>query len=550
MKRIMSLIMIFSLCVGLAACGRGHSEDLTVKVNPGEIITLTDLHKDSPAVADFGLELFRESMESGENTLISPLSVLCALAMTANGAEEETLAQMESVLGLDVQTLNTWLGTYLNRLELNTEAKLSLANSIWFKDTESFTVNQDFLQTNADYYGAGVFKAPFDDGTCRQINEWVEEYTDGMIRDILDEIPESVVMYLVNALAFESDWQEVYEENDIRDGEFTTENGIRQRVEMMHSAENAYLEDDMARGFLKYYEGGDYAFAALLPNRGVSVEEYLASLTGEKLLSMLENAEKTNVRAAMPRFELEYDVEMSEILEAMGMERAFDGGQADFTGLGTSTEGNIYISRVLHKTFIRVDGKGTKAGAATVVEMENECAMEIMEMEVVTLDRPFVYLLIDTHTNLPFFIGTMMDPGGEVLPEQELEGPPELTVRIGDEEITLEMSSCAWEGPEVDGKKTGFVACGARPMTPVNPGKYVDVEGETIVLSFPVMPDEVTVRRWNYSDVGSMNAPGKQLDLKELSFSAEPGEWIYEITAKWDRDTWGGEASYDLYLRN
>lgn len=550
MRRIVSLMMIFSLCVGLAACARGKAEDLMVTVDPGEITTLTDLHKDSPVVADFGLNLFRESMESGENTLISPLSVLCALAMTANGAEEETLAQMEAVLGLDVQALNTWISSYMNRLKLNEDAKLSLANSIWFKDTESFAVNQDFLQTNADYYNAGVFKAPFDESTCRQINNWVKENTGGMIRDILDEIPESVVMYLVNALAFEANWQEIYEENAIRDGEFITEDGTRQNVQMMHSTENAYLEDDLARGFLKYYEGGGYAFAALLPNRGVSVEEYLASLTGESLISLLENAETATVQATMPRFEMEYDVEMSEILEAMGMERAFDSAKADFTGLGTSTDGNIYISRVLHKTFIRVDGKGTKAGAATVVEMDNECAIEPMEVEVVTLDRPFVYLIIDTHTNLPFFIGTMMDPGGEVLPEPELDRPPELTVVCGDEEMTVEMSSCSWEGPVVDGKNTGFIACGAPAMTPVNPEKYVDVGEEQVVLSFPVMPDEVCVRRWNYSDPASMNGAGQQMNLEDLSFTAEPGEWIYEITAKWDRDTWGGEATYNLYLRN
>ena len=100
---------------------------------------------------------------------------------------------------------------------------------------------------------------------------------------------------------------------------------------------------------------------------------------------------------------------MSEVLKGMGMSDAFSSAAADFSKLGHSTEGNIFISRVLHKTFISVDERGTKAGAATVVEMNDECAMLVEDPKQVYLDRPFVYMLIDCETNLPFFIGTMMD---------------------------------------------------------------------------------------------------------------------------------------------
>lgn len=548
MKRIICLILIVSLCTGLSACARDNHEDLMVTVNPSKIIKMTELNSDSASVADFGLRLFRESMKSGENTLISPLSVLCALAMTANGAREETRSQMEAVLGLDVETLNSWLSTYMSRLELSENKKLHLANSIWFKDVDSFTVNPDFLQLNADYYGAGVMKAPFDDTTCREINDWVAENTDGMIRDILDGIPDSVVMYLVNALAFDANWQEIYRETAIWDGEFTMEDGISQNVQMMHSTENTYLEDDLARGFIKYYEGGEYAFAALIPNQGISVEAYLDSLTGERLLSLLKNAQNSTVQAAMPKFELEYNMELSEVLCAMGMERAFDGGLADFTGLGTSTEGNIYISRVLHKTFIRVDGKGTKAGAATVVEMDRECAMEPMEVHVVNLDRPFVYLLIDTHTNLPFFMGTMMDPGGEILPEPELEKAPDLTVRWGNEEMVIGTGNCSWRGPAVNGQIMEYIACGSHPLDNSHALEFKAVEGDQITLSFPVAPDEIRVLRWNVDDLGNMDAQAQQVTPDHLVIPVEPGAWIYEVTAKWQRDTWGGEASYALYL--
>jgi serpin B len=292
---------------------------------------------------------------------------------------------------------------------------MSLANSIWFTDDPNFLVEQSFLQTNADYYGAGAYKAAFDEGTRNDINNWVKEHTDGMIPEILDEIPDEAIMYLVNALAFEAEWADVYEEHQIREGRFTMEDGTRQDVDMMHSEEYAYLEDDMATGFIKYYKDRKYAFVAMLPNEGVTVSQYVDSLTGEYLRELLNNPQDVTVFASIPKFETEYGIEMSEVLQKMGMTDAFDWRVADFSRLGTyNVDGmNIFINRVLHKTFISVSEQGTKAGAATVVEIAPGSAAPEMEFKEVILDRPFVYMLIDCETNLPFFIGTMMNVNGD-----------------------------------------------------------------------------------------------------------------------------------------
>lgn len=178
----------------------------------------------------------------------------------------------------------------------------------------------------------------------------------------------------------------------------------------MYSNEHRYLEDENATGFIKYYKDMSYGFAALLPNEDVSINEYVASLTGDKLHTMLNNCKNTSVETAIPKFDSEYDVEMSDILKTMGMPIAFDEEDADFSKLGTSTDGNISISRVLHKSFISVHEKGTKAGAATVVEMKNGSAMiKPDDVKKVYLDRPFVYMIIDCETNIPIFIGTVMD---------------------------------------------------------------------------------------------------------------------------------------------
>ena len=425
MKRIAASL----LCLAILICGMlsgcqyaapgsngpskplsGKTTDLMSDYEPTQL-TVVDVvfnEESSAAPTDFAVRLFQAGARAGENTLISPVSVLYALSMTANGAKGDTLTQMEDVLGLDVEHLNTYLKAYMSALPEDEKYKLSIANSIWFTDDDQFTVNQDFLQANADFYGAGIYQAPFDDATCKDINRWVENNTDGMIEDILDEIPIDAVMYLVNAMAFDAEWQKIYEENQVRDGEFTTEDGEKQEVELMYSEESRYLEDDKATGFIKPYADSKYAFVALLPNEGVTVAEYLASMTGEGLAGMLASPQDTIVSTAIPKFECEYSAQLSDILVEMGMPDAFNADQADFSGLGTSTAGNIFISRVLHKTFISVDEKGTKAGAATVVEMKDESAPMVEDPKEVILDRPFIYMLIDCEANLPLFIGTMM----------------------------------------------------------------------------------------------------------------------------------------------
>ncbi len=414
MRKMIAFLLLAAmlLCI-FTGCGENTAIGKTMALSDG--IPAKRLNTDSVTLngdyavsaTDFAVRLFKESARSGENTLISPVSVLYALSMTANGANGETKTQMETVLGAPVSELNDYLCAYMRSLPESEKYKLSIANSIWFTDNTGFTVNKDFLHANADYYGADIYQAPFDASTCDDINKWVEDKTDGMVKDILDEIPSDAIMYLVNALAFDAEWLKIYDESEVRDGIFTTEDGETQDAKFMYSEESRYLEGENATGFIKYYADEKYAFAALLPDEGVTVDEYVSSMTGESLHKMLSNPQSVNVSTAIPKFESEYSTDMANILAAMGMPDAFNKHNADFTGLGVSEAGDIFIGRVLHKTKIAVDEKGTKAGAATVVEMKTESCPEYSH--AVYLDRPFVYMLIDREANLPLFIGTMMD---------------------------------------------------------------------------------------------------------------------------------------------
>ncbi len=436
-KRIVAATLCVILLLGLVACSKTTAdpqiqsknlmEDLTTPtlgaenpegktepvptkaVEDSQEDTLVNLENQYP-LSDFGLKLLQQTLQSEgteNNVLVSPLSVLLALYMTANGADGTTKEQMMDVLG---DNLNEYLKTYQKSLPQGTDYKLHIANGIWFREEEFLKVQEDFLRANQQYFNAALYKAPFNDITCKEINNWVKENTDGMIEGILDEISPDAVLYLINALSFDAKWQKPYNEYSVREESvFTKEDGTRQKATLMYSEEATYMEDERATGFLKYYKDRKYAFVALLPREGVTVAEYVEGLNAQSLKELLTNAKQTTVNAAIPKFETEYDILLNDVLTQMGIKDAFSFADADFSKMATSERGNIYISRVLHKTFISVDESGTKAGAVTAVGMPDSCAPMPGEVYNVYLDRPFVYMLIDCETNQPFFIGTMMD---------------------------------------------------------------------------------------------------------------------------------------------
>ncbi len=395
-----------------------YSEEVTDDVERNDIapIVISEEQEDeNQALISFATDVFKTSYSEEENTLLSPISILYALGMTANGAGGETLDQMETVFGLNMTDLNEYLYAYrcgIDYMADQSDIQFNLANSIWFKADDCLEVNPEFLQMNKDYYDAAVYETSFDERTLTDINNWTNNQTDGMIEEILDEIPENAVMYLVNALAFDAKWEEIYMETCVGDGIFTTIDGEEQTVEYMYSTEGTYIEGEDETGFMKMYEGGNFAFVALLPNEDISITEYIAQLDGAELKELLEDSQNQSVITAIPKFTSEYSANLREVMQALGMTDCFDYTVADFHNLAIYDDPeilemeNICISRILHKTYIAVDEQGTKAGAATAVEMTTESAA--IEMKEVRLDRPFVYMIIDMEEHVPIFIGSML----------------------------------------------------------------------------------------------------------------------------------------------
>lgn len=417
-KKALSLTMLGACTLSLCACGSTHIR--TMKPIQGELTsqlaeeTVTGKDADSTfcsSAADFSIHLFQTALtqcDSGENVLISPESVLSALAMTANGAGSTTRTEMEQVLcgDMSIEDFNPYMYSFRNHLNASENVTFHEANSIWIRNQEdSITLHTDFLQTDKNYYEADAYDSAFDDQTVKEINSWVKEHTNDMIPTLLNEpIPEDVVLYLINALAFEGEWDTPYENTQIHeDGIFTNYAGEEEAPAMLHSTETCYIHDEHATGFIKNYKGGDFAFLALLPEEGMSPEEYTASLTGESYLKLYQNRQYRDVIVQLPEFTYDYSEELQDVLSEMGMPEAFQ-DTADFSNMGTTSTGYLYINRVLHKTHIEVDRSGTKAAAVTAIEMTAEsCSVE--EPLSVILNRPFVYAIIDTESGIPIFLG-------------------------------------------------------------------------------------------------------------------------------------------------
>ena len=389
-----------------------YADNVMKDVEPEKVETVALKEDFIRSTADFSIRLFKEAYTEGENSLVSPTSVYLALGMTANGANGSTLKEFENLLGkynLDIKELNKYYYNQTKKLTAVKSGKVNIANSIWYRDDNSLEIQRSFLQANANYYNSSAYRADFSSKqTIKDINNWVKNNTEKLIDKIIEGIDDDAIMYLINTVYFEDTWLVPYEGSNVSENTFNLQDGTSKRVEFMYSGEGIYLKDDKAQGFVKPYENGRYSFVAILPNEGISVDSYLTSLSGESFLKLMNSKTDGNVSTALPKFKAGYSRKLVEPLKNIGLKHCFDISKADFSKMGTSSRGNIYIDDILHKTFIAVDQEGTKAGAATKVEMKCESA-EPPELRVI-LNRPFLYAIVDKETNLPLFIGTMVNP--------------------------------------------------------------------------------------------------------------------------------------------
>lgn len=368
----------------------------------------TELNK---AILNFTWNMFKESSNNEGNLMISPPSAYLALAMTLNGADNDTKTEMLKALSADniaLEDVNIGLNDWMNSLmSKNRIAKLSITNSIWHR--EGFNANKDFLQTNADYYSAYIKSLNFSDASAPDtINKWVKEATNETIDKIVDEISDDVMMYLINAIYFKGDWKEQFAANKTQNAEFKTPTGVVKTDFMNRRGEIDYLQSNGITGVVLPYLDEQFAFVGLLPVEGKTPKDLIYDLSALDLLSLMKNKEAKNIELSLPKFESSYEDSLNNELSNLGMNIAFDPYKADFSLMREDLEKDLYISGVKQKTYIKVDEKGTEASAVTSVTLETT-SMPV-ELPRVVFDRPFVYGIVDVTTGIPLFIGIMENP--------------------------------------------------------------------------------------------------------------------------------------------
>ena len=389
------------LAAALAGCRAGASDKRADLISDGGAVApLSPDAGFSAAYTDLALKLLSACLEDGKNTLVSPLSVMEALAMMANGACGETLGEMERVIGGGIPVSE--LARYLAGFAAGGE-ELSLANSLWLR--EGFDIDEEFLRKCSAFQGAGAYRAPFDRHTVDDINDWVSENTHGMIKSAVDyDTVRASELLLCNALYFDGKWERRYSDGDISDGYFTRESGARDEVRFMYSEEHSLLTVAGGRGFIKNYDGGNYAFVAVLPDAGTDISEFVSSLDAAALAEALKKTTAAVIDARIPEFRAEYGADLRTALGNMGITRAFEPSEADFSGI--TSDDNIYIGSVMHRTVMEIDRDGTKAAASTVIAAPTAADPGLLPERInITLDRPFVYMIIDRTVSLPVFIG-------------------------------------------------------------------------------------------------------------------------------------------------
>lgn len=407
-----SKILCLLLIITMIFTGCSSSVNLMEGIKPNnEIGVMRQMDgKFNQAILNFTWNMFKESSSNEGNLMISPISVYFALAMAANGADGDTKTEMMKALSAEnapVDDLNKGLNAWMNTITKDRIAKFSITNSIWYR--EGFKANKDFLQANADYYSAYIRSLDFTQKSAPDtINRWVKEATNDKIDRIVGEINDDLVMYIINAIYFNGDWKYEFSANKTRKESFNAPGGKVETDFMSRRGKMDYLEFNGVTGVILPYLDEQFAFLGLLPEEGEAPKDIINNLTVLDLINLMKNKEEKNIELSIPKFEVSYEDSLVNELSNIGMNLPFEPYSADFSKMNESGEKDLFIGEIKHKTYIRVDEKGTEAAAVTSIGVE-ATSMPV-EFPRLTFDRPFVYGIVDVTTGIPLFIGIMENP--------------------------------------------------------------------------------------------------------------------------------------------
>lgn len=418
--RIITGVMAASLI--FSGCSVNLKKDKPLKENPN-VKTEINLDKVAETQYDrnlmekeyrrFSLDLLNQTIKDagGEgNVMVSPASVMMALDMVAAGAKGDTLKQLTDVFAKGQGPLDqqAYAAALMDKINGSKDVEFTCANAVW--NNEKLLgdgINTRYVDYIKETFLAEYKAEAFGKDTADEINKWADEHTKHMISEIVKDIDPYTAMILVNAICFDGKWETEYEDYQVNTGKFTKADGSTQNVMFLSDGTRDYFETDKATGFMKAYKGGEYAFLAILPKDGsISANAFAKDFTAEDYEKFIKSVTtQYDVLSKMPEFKSDFELTMNDTLKTLGAGDVFDENKADLSGIA-GEPGDLFVSKVIHKTHIEVDRNGTKAAAVSAVSVEVASA-EPPEFKTVNCDRPFVYAIVDVKTMTPIFIGTV-----------------------------------------------------------------------------------------------------------------------------------------------
>jgi serine protease inhibitor len=361
----------------------------------------------SVAANQFAFNLFKRlnAAQPDSNLFVSPLSVSFALGMTLNGADGTTLDEMRSTLGFGSDDLSAINAGYRGLLALegglDPSTTFEIANSVWHRNT--LPVHASFVQEMNQTFEADVRSAPFDPTTVTQVNSWVNEKTRGKIPTILEAISADDVMFLINAIYFKGSWREQFDPARTQDGSFNAIDGAQQ-VRIMNRPEKSgkigFGRTPSATVGELSYGNGAFVMTIVIPDQ--DIDGLASALDTVAWRTLVETMSPAEHQVALPKFKLEYKRELTEDLQALGMNVPFMGGAADFTRMSPVGR-DLFIGFVQHKTFVDVNEEGTEAAAVTNVGMRVTSLPPCL-----CVNKPFIFAIRERFSGTILFIGKIV----------------------------------------------------------------------------------------------------------------------------------------------
>ncbi|WP_150266606.1 serpin family protein [Paenibacillus tepidiphilus] len=399
------------LALLLTSCGsKGQAPD-TPEVQAAEIQPVTGLGEQ---INRLGLELFGKlRQEQQGNLIISPYSIYSALALAYNGSAGETAEELGQLLGYkpgERSLMNQEHLALMEHLETTAEdIELKIANSVWVE--QGLTLREPYRKQSDTYYSASIHTAELaSEQAVTDINKWVSEQTKGRISRMLETpITPDPATVLLNALYFAAGWQQVFPEENTAAGDFAVDKATTvQAMMMQRSGMYMYAETEDWQAVRLPFSNSSMGMLILLPGKHSSVQELTERLSrGE--IPPVEQMEGKTGSLTLPQFSASFDTDLKEAVRALGVKLAFDKRRGDFSEL-VKLKDPLYIDRILHKTFIHVDEKGTEGAASTLVGMLAGGAPPQDEPFEMQVNRPFIMAVEDWASGSWLFLGAIENP--------------------------------------------------------------------------------------------------------------------------------------------